>query len=176
MSRSPLKGAVPYLGGGTRLIRAISLAAVLTALWLLLSGHMEPLLLGLGAVSVAFVVWIAHRMDVVDREGHPIHLTTRFLTYLPWLAWEIVKANIDVTRRVLDPRLPVGPTVFRVAASQKSELGHVIYANSITLTPGTVTIDIDGDVLVVHALTREAAEGVMTGEMDRRVSAVEGLG
>ncbi len=155
-------------------MRAFSLAAVLFALWLLLSGHMEPLLIGLGVASVALSVWIAHRMDVVDHEGHPVHLTHRFLTYLPWLAWEIVKANMDVTRRVLDPRQPISPNVFRVPTSQKTELGHVIYANSITLTPGTVTIDIIGDELVVHALTREAAEGVMTGEMDRRVTAVEG--
>jgi multicomponent Na+:H+ antiporter subunit E len=155
-------------------VHAISLALVLFALWLLLSGHYVPLLIGLGALSVLLVVTIALRMDVVDREGHPIHLSPKALLYWPWLAWEIVKSNVDVARRILSPTLPISPTVIRLKASQKSELGKVIYANSITLTPGTVSIDIDGDKIEVHALTREAAQALRTGDMDRRVTRFEG--
>lgn len=159
------------------LAHAISLAGALGILWLLLSGHFgEPLLLGLGAVSVAGVVFVAHRMDVIDREGHPIQLSWRALLYWPWLMVEIVKANIDVARVLIRRRMPTDIAVINVRASQKSELGRVIYANSITLTPGTVTIALDDDVLTVHALTIGAAEGLNTGEMDRRVSAVEGDG
>jgi multicomponent Na+:H+ antiporter subunit E len=132
------------------------------------------LLLGLGALSALLVVTIALRMDVVDREGHPIHLGPGALLYWPWLGWEIVKANLDVARRILDPRLPISPTVIRLKASQKSDLGRVIYANSITLTPGTVSIDIDGERIEVHALTREAAQALRTGDMDRRVTRFEG--
>lgn len=156
------------------MVHAISLALVLFALWLLLSGHYVPLLIGLGALSVLLVVTIALRMDVVDREGHPIHLSPKALLYWPWLGWEIVKANLDVARRILDPRLPISPIVIRLKASQKSDLGRVIYANSITLTPGTVSIDIDGEHIEVHALTREAAQALRTGDMDRRVTRFEG--
>ena len=153
---------------------SVSLALVLFALWLLLSGVFEPLLIVLGAVSAVIVVVLAHRMDVIDREGHPVHLTWRALLFWPWLASEIVKANMDVSRRVLDPRLPISPTLVRVNASQKTDLGQVIYANSITLTPGTVSVDLQDDYILVHALTREGAQALAEGEMDRRVGSVEG--
>ncbi|MDH3792978.1 MAG: Na+/H+ antiporter subunit E, partial [Rhodospirillales bacterium] len=155
---------------------AVSLSVVLYVLWLLLSGHYEPLLLVLGALSCVFVAWIAYRMDVADREGHPIHLTWRSLVYWPWLFWEIVKANLEVARLILAPRLAISPTVIKVKASQPDELGHVIYANSITLTPGTVSIDVRDATIEVHAITREMAEGLQTGEMDRRVTRMEGAG
>lgn len=153
---------------------SVSLALVLFALWLFLSGVFEPLLIVLGAVSAVIVVVLAHRMDVIDREGHPVHLTWRALLFWPWLASEIVKANMDVSRRVLDPRLPITPTLVRVKASQKTDLGQVIYANSITLTPGTVSVDLQDDYILVHALTREGAQTLAEGEMDRRVGSVEG--
>ena len=156
------------------MLQTLSLGAVLYGLWLLLSGHYQPLLLGLGVASTIVVVLIARRMDLIDREGHPIHLSWRFLLYLPWLGWEIVKANIDIARVIVRPKMAIGPTVLRLKGTQKSELGHVIYANSITLTPGTVTIGLEEGVLSVHALTREAAEGLISGDMDRRVTAVEG--
>jgi multicomponent Na+:H+ antiporter subunit E len=152
------------------LSHAISVAVVLYGLWLLLSGHYVPLLLSLGVLSVLVVLFIATRMDVVDKEGHPVHLGPRALLYWSWLAWEIVKANLAVTRHILSPRLSISPTVVRVKASQKSELGKVIYANSITLTPGTVSIDIDGSYISVHALTRDFAADLRTGDMDRRVT------
>ena len=145
------------------------------ATWLLLSGHYTPLIIGFGIASCAIVVTIAHRMDVVDAEGHPIHLGPKALTYMPWLALEIIKANIDVTKRILSPTLDISPALIKVKCTQKSELGQVVYANSITLTPGTVAMDIDGDTILVHALNREAADGVAEGEMDRRVTAMEGL-
>lgn len=154
--------------------RALSLSAVLFILWILLSGHYEPLLLSLGAGSCVFVAWLTHRMDLVDHEGHPIHLTWRAAIYWPWLLWEIVKANIDVAKIVLDPALPISPLVFSVKASQADDLGHVIYANSITLTPGTVSIDVKGATIQVHALTQELADGLLTGEMDRRATEMEG--
>ena len=156
------------------MLHAVSLGFVLAILWLLLSGHFEPLLLGLGVVSVVIVVAVAHRMDVIDHEGHPVHLTWRAILYWPWLLWEIVKANIDVAKAIVQGEMPIEPTVMNVKCTQKSELGQVVYANSITLTPGTVTIAVLGDTLHVHALTPGAREGLETGEMDRRVTAVEG--
>ena len=156
------------------MVHTISLGSSLFVLWLLLSGHYEPFTTILGALSCAFVVWIAHRMDVVDREAHPIHLSWRILVYWPWLLWEIVKANIDTARIILTPRLPIRPRVIEVTATQSDEVGLTIYGNSITLTPGTVTIDIIGDQMEVHSLADVFAEGLESGEMDRRVTALEG--
>lgn len=157
------------------MVHTLSLGTFLGVLWLLLSGHFtEPLLLFLGLFSIIAVVAIAHRMDVIDHEGHPIHLTWRALVYWPWLLWEIAKANFDVAKAIVKRPMDLDISVFDVRASQKTELGRVIYANSITLTPGTVTIALEDDTLTVHALTRGAAAGVKSGDMDRRVKAVEG--
>lgn len=155
------------------MLHALSLGLVLFGLWLALSGFFKVLLLSLGAVSVAAVVWIAHRMDVIDHEGHPVHLTGRAFLYWPWLIKEIVKANLDVARAVVSRKMPIRPTVMEVKSSQETELGQVIYANSITLTPGTVTIGIDRDIMAIHVLTPNAAEGLQSAEMDRRVTAME---
>lgn len=159
---------------GVGVLHAISFASVLFGTWLLLSGLFEPLLLGLGVTSCLLVVYLARRMDLVDHEGHPIHLGLRAVVYWAWLAKEIVKANIDVARRILDPKLPISPTLVRVKTSQKSELGQVIYANSITLTPGTVSILVSEGSILVHAVARELAADLETGEMDRRVTGMEG--
>ena len=157
------------------MFRAISLGLVLFATWLLLSGYFVPLILGFGVLSCVLVVLIARRMDLIDHEGHPIHLGIRGFTYWFWLAWEIVKANLDVAKRIVDPQLPISPTLVRVKTSQKSELGQVIYANSITLTPGTVSLRIGFDEILVHAISREGAAELASGEMDRRATRLEGL-
>jgi len=156
------------------MFRLLSLILVLTAVWLLLSGHYDPLFYFLGAVSVAVSVWVSARMRVVDHEGHPVQIAGRVFIYFPWLFKEIIKSNIDVARRVLSPSLPIDPRVITVRASQKTAVGRTIYANSITLTPGTVTIDVRGADLEVHALTRDSAAGVQSGEMDAHVTRFEG--
>ena len=120
------------------------------------------------------MVLVTLRMDVADREGHPIHLTWRALTYMPWLTMEIIKANIDVARQILSPSMPITPTLLRVKASQTSDLGQVIYANSITLTPGTISVDVANGEILVHALSRAGAESLLEGEMDRRVTRMAG--
>ncbi len=157
------------------MLGAFSLGLVLMILWSLLSGHASPLLLGLGVLSAIFVVLIIRRMDAIDPEGHPLNVSWKVIPYWAWLLVEIFKANIDVARAIVRPRMAIRPTVLRVKASQKSDLGRVVYANSITLTPGTVTLAADGETFEVHALTPGAAEGLLSGDMDRRVSAVEGL-
>lgn len=154
--------------------RTLILLLNVAALWLVLSGYLKLLLLGLGLASVALVIAIAERMNVVDHEGHPYHLHgLRVLKYWAWLLIEIAKANLDVARRIIAPSLRISPTLLRIPTSQSTELGLVIYANSITLTPGTVSIDLDGPYIEVHALSQEAAEGLKTGEMDRRVTELE---
>jgi multicomponent Na+:H+ antiporter subunit E len=153
---------------------AVGLFGCLFALWLLWSGHYTSGITTLGAVSCLLVVCLARRMGIVDREGVPLHLALRLPGYLLWLALEIIKANVDVARRVLAPSMNIDPRVITLQASQVSDLGRVIYANSITLTPGTVSIEAEGGVIRVHAIGGEAAAGLEKGEMDRRVTHLEG--
>ena len=151
----------------------ISLTLLLAGFWLLLSGYFVPLLLGLGAVSILLVVTIALRMDAADHESQPLHLTSRFTLYWVWLAGQIVKANMDVVRCIWSPVSAISPTRIRLTATQRTAIGKVTYANSITLTPGTVVMRLEGDQIEVHALTRAAAAGLQDGEMDHRVRELE---
>jgi len=155
-------------------LRALSLVVILFAFWLLLSGYFVPFLLTMGLLSAVAVAMLGRRMDLVDHEGHPIRLSWRLILYWPWLFKEIVKSAWDVSRIILSPRLPISPTLVRAKTSQKTTVGVVTYANSITLTPGTISVDVTKDEILVHALTREAAAGLLEGEMDRRVTRFEG--
>lgn len=153
------------------MLRSLSLATVLGLLWAALSGHGETLIVVLGVASVLLVVAFARRLDLVDDEGFPIELTWRTPGYVAWLLWQIVLSNVAVIRHILRPRIEVDPQLVAVPSGQASDLGAVIYANSITLTPGTVTIAVMGDQMLVHALDREAADGLVEGSMARRVAA-----
>ena len=152
---------------------AINLGLFLFAVWLLLSGHYSLLLLTTGILSTLLVVFLATRADLIDRETQPVLIKPSVLFYWFWLAWENIKSNLDVTRRILSPGLQISPKIFTVRAGQKTELGRVTYANSITLVPGTVTMDVDEDMFTVHALTQAAAADLERGEMNRRVCSVE---
>lgn len=145
-------------------------AFVLFGLWLLLSGLYTPLLLILGAVSSVFVAWIAARMGLLAPEPGSVWLRPlRCLAYMPWLAWQVAKANVDVALRILVPSKGISPRVLRVPSTQASDLARTLYANSITLTPGTISIDVGKDKITVHALSREGAEDLAIGEMGERV-------
>jgi len=151
------------------------LVFLLSVFWLINSGYFVTMLLMFGVASVVLVVVIVKRMEKIDGEYvPPVLLSMHLPGYLLWLLWEIIKSNIDVVRRILQPVPEISPTVFTVKSSQKTDICKVLYANSIIMTPGTVTLDIKDDVFEVHALTHEIAEVVKQGEMDRRVSALEG--
>ena len=155
-------------------MRYLSLAGFLFAFWLALSGHYTPMLVAAGAASAVLCLLAAIRMRVVDAEGHPIHLFRGVVTYFPWLIREIVKSGWGVTKLILHPRLPISPTMTVVRASQRTRAAVATYANSITLTPGTITVAVKGNDLTVHALMREGALDLEAGGMDRRVSQFEG--
>lgn len=153
----------------------LSTAAVLLVFWLAMSGIYTAFLITAGVIfSVAITLFCAKRLGVVDREGHPIHLSLNALIYWPWLVWQILLSALTVSRIILTPSLPISPVLLRVKMSQKSDVGKVTYANSITLTPGTVSADIEGDEILVHALTQTGATELSAGEMDRRVTRFEG--
>ena len=159
---------------GHWLSHIVSLTILLTVLWLLLSGHYTPFILSLGAASIALTLFISIRMDLLDYEGLPFHIALKTTTrYWPWLIKEIVVANIDVIKRILSPKLDISPTLFTVKTSEATDLGVVIYANSITLTPGTVSVDLSPGEILVHALSQDGADGVLNGEMDRRCADLE---
>jgi multicomponent Na+:H+ antiporter subunit E len=155
-------------------MRYLSLALFLFAFWLALSGHYTPVLVVVGAASAVLCTLAAARMRVADAEGHPIELFRGAVTYFPWLAREIARSAWAVTKLILHPRLPISPTMTVVRASQRTSVGVATYGNSITLTPGTITVGVSGNELTVHALTREGALDLEGGGMDRRVSQFEG--
>lgn len=156
------------------MIRFAGLVAVLCLFWILMSGFFTAFLLAAGLGSAFFVAWLAHRMDLIDHEGHPFHLTWSAVTYWPWLIKEIMKSAIDVARIILDPKLPASPTVVRFKPRQKTVVGLVTHANSITLTPGTLSIEVAQEGFMVHALTKSGAEATVDSDMDRRVERFEG--
>jgi multicomponent Na+:H+ antiporter subunit E len=151
----------------------IILSLSLAAFWLANSGHNTALMLSLGAISITIVVYIAHRMDVVDHEAQPLHLTLKIPGYYAWLIKKIIVANLLVVKHIWLGNKSISPGFTTVTASQKTDIGKVIYANSITLTPGTVTVNLQGDQFMVHALLRESIKDLESGEMDRRVTQLE---
>lgn len=155
-------------------MRYFSLACFLFAFWLALSGHYTAMLVTAGALSALACLYAAIRMRTVDAEGHPIEFVPGALTYFPWLMVEIAKSAWAVTKIILHPRLPISPTMTVVKASQKTTVGRATYANSITLTPGTITVGVSGDRLTIHALVKDGASDLEAGGMDRRVSQFEG--
>jgi multicomponent Na+:H+ antiporter subunit E len=155
------------------LLRTFGLGTILFGFWLALSGHYTPLLLGLGVGSCVLVVYLAHRMDVIDHEGVPFDVSVAFLLYLPWLMKEIFIANLQVAKVILDPKLPISPRMVVFHGSQQTDLGRVIYANSITLTPGTITTGVEGQEFQIHALRAADLETDEEQQMDIRCSRVE---
>lgn len=151
----------------------LSLFITLAVFWLLNSGHYSLLILSLGFASIILVLVIAHKMDVVDKESQPIHLSRKIFGYYFWLVKEIIQANITVVKHIWFVSEPISPTLKKIKISQQTDVGKVIYANSITLTPGTVAIDIIEDEVIVHALLFKDIESLEIGEMDRRVTLLE---
>lgn len=149
--------------------RTIVLTVVGFAFWFALSGSTAPLTLALGAVS-AFAVARANRD--VELVTDALRYAPRAVAYLPWLLKEIVVSAIQVMRIVLDPRLPVDPVLVRVVTGLQGDLARTTFANSVTLTPGTFTVDVENGEFVIHALTRAGAAGLVAeeAEMVRRVA------
>ncbi|MCC4832513.1 Na+/H+ antiporter subunit E [Shewanella sp. 1_MG-2023] len=152
-----------------RLILLLTLALF----WWINSNYSNPLLLSLGAASIMLVLYIAQKMDVIDHESHPISLSVNMATYLLWLSKEVVLSNISVVKHIWLGNSSISPTLATIDTRQCTDINKVIYANSITLTPGTVAIDLIDDQLTVHALHKDDIDTLKTGDMDRRVRELE---
>lgn len=155
-------------------MRYVSLAVVLFCFWLVLSGFLTPGLMTFGVLTCLAAIAVAGRMRAIDEEGHPVQLMLGAITYWPWLIKEIIKSAWAVSKIILDPKLPISPTVVTLTANQKTAAALATYANSITLTPGTITVGVAGREFTVHALVQEGAEDLREGTMDRRVCQFEG--
>ncbi len=152
--------------------RILLLLALLITAWLLWSGQFKPLLLALGAFSCLLVGYLTQRMGYFDNEVFALRFGLRLFSYCVWLAAQVVRSSIEVARVVLDPRLPISPQVVEIKASADHPVDLAILGNSITLTPGTLALDVHRGRIQVHCLTRAGADGLMSGEMDRRVAAL----
>ncbi len=153
---------------------ALSLTLILVVIWLLLSGMWtHPIILPLGAASVILTVWIAFRLEIIDRDTDPLRLMIPSLRYWPWLLGQIVRANLQVASRIIRGQDSLSPRITAVKSTQKSDLGRSIFANSITLTPGTVTIRVRDDDILYYALNEDLIRELDEGEMDRRVTRLE---
>lgn len=151
-------------------MRSAVAAALFAAAWLLWSGHYTALLLSLGAASCALVLVLAHRTGFFARDVYALHLGPRLPGYWLWLLREIACANVAVARIVLRPKLEIEPTIVHVDASHLPAAVQATLANAVTLTPGTVAVDVDRGVIEVHCLTRAIAEELRRGEMVRRAA------
>ena len=153
-------------------MKSFILFFILFSLWLLMSGHYNVLIVSLGIISCAFCVYVAKRGKLIDDEGLPIFFMPRLLNYLIWLLKEILKSNLSTAKVIINGK--VEPETFTVKTSQVTDVAKVTYANSITLTPGTVTTKIQKGVFEVHALNSDFGNDVRTNEMDKKVTWLEG--
>ena len=153
-------------------MKSLILFLILLSLWLLMSGHYSILIITLGIISCAFCVYVAKRGKLIDDEGLPIFFIPRLSNYLIWLFKEILISNFNTAKVIINGK--VEPETFTVKVSQVTDVAKVTYANSITLTPGTVTTQMQKDVFEVHALNSDFGNDVRTNEMDKKVTWLEG--
>jgi multicomponent Na+:H+ antiporter subunit E len=154
-------------------MRYLKLAVILAGFWFLLSGHTSALLLTLGLASAVLATWIIARMDQQDKAPIVMVFSLEFVRYMGWLLWQVAVANIDVARRIWAPSMPIQPAWRKIDVKLKQPLSKTIYANSITLTPGTVTTDVGEDYFIVHALNASGIDDLQAGEMEARVKRLE---
>jgi multicomponent Na+:H+ antiporter subunit E len=151
-----------------------ALLFVLAIFWLTLSGHFNGFLLTMGTLSCLLVLWISKRMGIIDNEGVPIRIgSAGLLRYFLWLIRQIVASNIRVIKIIVSKQPVVRRALFRISASPQTSVGRVLMANSITLTPGTVTTNVLADSMQVHALVDPGIDDPTIREIERRVRQLE---
>jgi multicomponent Na+:H+ antiporter subunit E len=153
---------------------ALFLFLLLGAFWALLSGQFHNnFLIAAGVLCVTFIVWMSRRMGLLDDEGVPARFYPRALVYLPWLAWQVVLSNWDVFKRIWSKDLAIDPRMAWIPYSTKHAFVTTTYANSITLTPGTVTVSVEDTRMLIHCLAQDTEDGLLTGDMERHCKRLE---
>jgi multicomponent Na+:H+ antiporter subunit E len=153
-------------------MKSFWLFVILLSLWLLMSGHYSVLITSLGVISCAFCVYLARRAKLIDNEGLPLIFFPRLINYILWLFKEIFNSNVSTGKAIITGN--INPEIFIVKSSQNTDVARVTYANSITLTPGTVTTKINKNEFEVHALNSSFGDDVRSNLMDRKVKWLEG--
>jgi multicomponent Na+:H+ antiporter subunit E len=159
--------------GEARLSSVLTLLLLLVISWLLWSGLYKPLLMSLGAFSCVLSVYLANRMGFFRHQQNLLKLLPRLPSYWLWLLKEIIVSSWDVAKIILKPSMPISPSVVVLTSEAKTDVGQVIFGNSITLSPGTVTLDLHEGQVMIHCLSSESAEELQKGEANRRAAALE---
>ena len=154
-------------------LRTLLLFIFLFLLWILWSGFYNSLLLSLGGLSCFLSVYLTVRMHALDEEGFSLKTGLRFLSYLPWLMRELIKSGIEISLCVINPKAKIAPRVVTIKPSQQTSIGLLIYANSITFTPGTVSTFVSNNKIEVHVITDSAEKDLINGAMNDKVKAIE---
>ncbi len=157
----------------------VFLILFLVLLWLVFSGKFDALHLGYGVLSIVLVTVMCRGLlagpeDRPENEVLPRIAWGRLLLYPFWLLWQILLANLQVAAIIVHPRLPIDPVMLEFRSGLQSDLARVTLGNSITLTPGTLTVRIEGDHFLVHTLHPRLAGGLLDGSMQHQVAAVFG--
>ena len=150
----------------------LTISLLLLSFWLLLSGSNHLLLFAFGIGSVVVVVWLCWYLDILGKKLHTVGFYLRLPVYLCWLSGRIILSNFKVAWIILSPKLPISPGFSRVTMTQRTDLGRLVHANSITLTPGTVSVDMDDQTIEVHSLSQVPDDKTLL-KIDRRVSRLE---
>lgn len=153
-------------------MHTIKWAILLSVFWLLLSGYIQPLLLSFGVVSVAIVVIVLRRMDALDAEPKKLGWGFRSVRYLVWLIGQIFLSSVHVTKLIWSNPKNLSPALAKVSAKDIPENKRVLYANSITLTPGTLSVDLENEEITVHALQAASIDELKEGGMERKISGI----
>lgn len=169
---SPMRARVMLQRGEARPAAVLLLLLILAISWVLWSGLYKPLVLGLGAFSCVLSAYMAHRMGFFRHQA-VISLLPRLPAYWWWLLGEIFTSSLAVARLILQPSLPISPTVVTLESKPETPVGQVILGNSITLSPGTVTLDVHEGEILVHCITIESARALLDGEANQRAAELE---
>ncbi len=150
-------------------------AITMFSFWILLSGEFTFVLITSGIVASLIVAYLSHdifmgKADLKTEIGRVL----KFTKYVPWLLWKVILANVEIAYLVLHPKMLIDPQIVRFKNDLKTDMGIVTLANSITLTPGTITVEANKEEFVIHAIWQKSAEGIIDGEMQRRVKEIEG--
>lgn len=153
-------------------LRMCATLLLFMVVWLVWSGYLKPLLVSLGLLSCCIVVLLSTRMGDLEEETGWLAVLPRLPAYWLWLAREVVVSNFTVARIILSPRLVLDPVMVTLEAEAQDPFGQAVLGNSITLTPGTLTVGVEAGRLRVHCLTQAGADELLRGNMNRRVAAL----
>jgi multicomponent Na+:H+ antiporter subunit E len=152
-------------------VKAVRAAIPLFVFWLAVTGSVRPADLAAGAVLALLLgVWSAAFLWPEDAPVLTVRQTGRFVLFIGHLVVSIVQSAIGVAEVVFDPRMPIEPLIISHRTSFDRDISRVAFANSITLTPGTLTIDVEDDTFYIHCLAERFADEITSGELERRIA------